>query len=52
MRGVCPLSPLLFIFYLNLMFFHLDTKLQWRLDRIIHAFTDDILFRARSLDDV
>ena len=54
-RGVrqgCPLRPLPFILYLNLVFFHPDTKIEWGLDKRLHAFADDILFRARSLSDM
>ena len=54
-RGVqqgCPLSPLLFNLYVNMMFFYLDSKIEWGIEKSIHAFIDDILFRARSLKDV
>ena len=54
-RGVrqgCPLSPLVFILYLNLMFFYSDGKIDWGLEKSIHACVDDILFRARSLEDI
>ena len=47
-----PLTPLLFVLYLNLMFYYLDTKIEWGLDKSIHAFIDDIPFRARSLADI
>ena len=47
-----PPQPLLFIPYLNLMFFYLDTKIQWDLEKSVHAFVDDILFRARSIEDI
>ena len=51
-RQGSPLSPLLFILYLNLMFFYLDTVMDWGLEYSIHAFIDDILFRARSVQDI
>ena len=35
-----------------MMFFYLDSKVEWNIERSIHAFIDDILFRACSLQDV
>ena len=46
-RGVrlgCLLSPLLFNLYVNMMFFYLDSKMEWNIERSIHAFIDDIFF--------
>ena len=34
------------------MFYYLDTKREWSLEKSIYAFIDDILFRARSLADI
>ena len=34
------------------MFFFLDSKIPWGLDKSIHAFAHDILFRARSKEDI
>ena len=42
----------MFILCLNLMFFHVDGKIEWGLERSVHAFIDDILFQARSLEDI
>ena len=35
-----------------MMFFFLDEKIEWNIEHSIHAFIDDILFCARSLNDV
>ena len=34
------------------MFYYLDTKMEWGLEKSIHAFVDDILLRTRSPHDV
>ena len=50
--NLMSLEPLLFILYPNPMFFHLDSKIEWGLEKRIHAFIDDIPFRARSVEDI
>ena len=46
------LNFLLLNLHVNMMFFYLDAKIEWGIEKSIHAFIDDILFRARSLKDV
>ena len=47
-----PPQALRLILCLNLMFFYLDTTIQWDLEKRIHAFVDDILFPGRSIEDL